>query len=154
MTTEMKCKIIEGDLTARNEGILMHQVNCQGAIGAGVSGPIIKKWPEVEQKYVKACKKYKPDILFGKIQTVWINNGLAIVNSFTQLNYGNSEKTGKKYTNESLLVRNINIVCEKYPDKMVYVPYLIGCGLAGGDWDIVFDGIKDNENLTIVRFVG
>lgn len=154
MTTEMKCKIIEGDLTARNEGILMHQVNCQGAIGAGVSGPIIKKWPEVEQKYGKVCTKYKPDILFGKIQTVWINNGLAIVNSFTQLNYGNSEKTGKKYTNESLLVRNINIVCEKYPDKMVYVPYLIGCGLAGGDWDIVFDGIKDNENLTIVRFVG
>lgn len=48
-------RVIERDITTVEEGIVAHQVNCQGAIGAGVSGAICRKWPEAERAYRAFC---------------------------------------------------------------------------------------------------
>ena len=32
---------------------------------------------------------------------------------------------------------------EQYPDKMVSLPYGIGCGIAGGDWNVIQKIIKE-----------
>lgn len=151
-------RIINEDITNVTTGIIIHQVNCRNRIGAGVSCPIIKKWPAVETAYHYYCTSHTPADLLGQMQTVVVRepdefglNGLTIVNSFTQMNYGNAAKTGKVYTNMRLLVKNILKVCYQNADMTVYVPYGIGCGLAGGDWDELTAWLSDVPNLVAVR---
>lgn len=145
--------IISGDITDFNNGIIIHQVNCQNKIGAGVSGAIIKKYPIVKEQYHQHCGVYKPTAMLGTYQEIKASENLIIINSYTQLYYGNSTKTHKVYTNMPYLIANIKEICDKYKDRTVYVPYLIGCGLAGGNWDELYEEIKDIDNLIIVRKV-
>lgn len=130
-----------------NKGIICHQVNCCGAIGAGVSGAIIRKYPIVGKKYTELCKRSTKYDLFGTIQPIEINDDLTIVNLFTQLNYGNSKKTGIIYTDMAKLTASLRSLLDN-PDAYVYVPEYIGCGLAGGDWN-EFMRIMQDTNLHI-----
>ena len=134
-------QILEGDITNICCGTIVHQVNCQGAIGAGVSGAIIQKWPEVESAYRYKCYEQKPEELYGDTQVVQINRDLRVVNLYTQLNYGNAKKTGIVYTDVNRLVQALRDVCKDF--STVYAPYGIGCGLAGADWDDLYTRIKD-----------
>lgn len=144
--------IIEGDITDVSEGIIMHQVNCKNRIGAGVSGAIINKYPEVEKEYHNSFKKCLPEKLFGSIIEIHINQKLSVINCYSQFSYGNSAKTGITYTDMDMLVNHIRYVCANNPDKTIYVPYGIGCGLAGGNWDFVYSNIEHINNLVIVKF--
>lgn len=151
-------RIVAGDITNVTTGIVVHQVNCRNRIGAGVSGPIVKKWPEVETSYHRCCSSHEPTELLGQMQAVVIRepdesgmNGLLVVNSFTQMNYGNAAKTGKTYTDMRLLVKNILKICYQNADATVYVPYGIGCGLAGGNWNELLFWLDDVPNLVAVK---
>ena len=141
-------KEIKGDITEVKSGVLIQQVNCMGAMGAGVALAILKKWPRVREEYIMICSGYAPEKLFGLLYETELEPGLTLVNSFTQFNYGGDVK----HTDEEKLIANIKAAAETYPEREVYIPKLIGCGLAGGDWPTVYEGIKDIDNLTIVEF--
>ena len=141
-------KIINKDITTLKKGILLQQVNCQNAMGSGVAKAIYLKWPQVKEEYHKFAQNKKPEDLLGEIQEIKINEDLLVINSFTQLTYG---RTGK-HTNEDLLIRNIKEIANKYNDKMIVIPYLIGCGLGGGNWDYIFENIKNINNLLICKY--
>lgn len=74
--------------------------------------------------------------------------------SFSQWNCGSD---GKHYTNDQRLVNNIKDVCKDHaissntPYERVYIPYKIGCGFGGGDWDYIYDQIKDIPSLVILK---
>ena len=95
-------------------------------------------------------KNKNPNVLLGLIQEIEINEDLLVVNSFTQLTYG---RIGK-HTDEDLLIRNIKEIANKYSDKIIVIPYLIGCGLGGGNWNYIFKNIKDIKNLLICKYEG
>lgn len=142
-------KIINGDITRiTDNGILVQQVNCKGAMGAGVALAILKRWPIVRTQYLAYCKSHTPSYLFGKIQYVSVTPKLSVANSFSQLSYG----TYKKQTDETCLVNNIKRIVKDNPTKDIYVPYKIGCGLAGGNWENVYHQIADIERLRILQF--
>lgn len=150
--------IIKGSITDVTEGIVVHQVNCRNRIGAGVSGAIIKKWPKVELEFHRLSQKTAPVHLLGQTQFIKISepimenqHGLTIVNLFSQLNYGNSTKTGVVYTDIKALVTNILKICYENPNVPVYIPYGIGCGLAGADWNEVSSWLKDPKNLHAIK---
>ena len=145
-------EIIEGDITDVTNGIIMHQVNCQNRIGAGVSGAIIKKYPLVEKVYHNSFNNYLNKQLFCSIMYIPINDNLTVVNSYTQFYYGNSSKTGIVYTDMDSLKKAIHSVCNKNINIPVYVPYGIGCGLAGGNWNDLYLSIKDIPNLKIIKY--
>ena len=148
-------KVIEGDILNIKNGVIVHQVNCQNAIGAGVSGAIIGKYPQVETAYHYLCRFKKPKDLLGSFQSIRIDRGLEIINLFTQLDYGNSKKTGKVYTDMPLLIKQLHTICHARKDKVtIYVPYGIGCGLAGGDWTEIEKGCADLDNLVAVKLEG
>lgn len=119
------------------KGILCQQVNCQNAIGAGLSGAIADKYPVVNEKYHEAFTKASKEVLFGKAQLIQVEDELYIANLFTQFRYGNSWKTHECYTDTEKLIGAIDRLAEKYPDINIYVPAYIGCGLAGGNWSEV-----------------
>lgn len=130
-------------------GIIAHQVNCCNAIGAGVSKAIINKYPEVEAAYHEYCSGKSKKELFGTYQMIQITPSLSIVNIFSQMNYGNSTKTGKVYTNMECLTNTLKKLADNHIET-VYVPDHIGCGLAGGDWD-EFATIMENTDICIVK---
>lgn len=137
-------KEIYGNLMDYTEGIIAHQVNCRNAIGAGVSGAILKRYPEVGEAYHKEFKNVSNyDNLLGNVQLVRINDKLSIANLFTQLEYGNAAKTGKVYTNVEFLVTGLEYLCKAFPGRDIYIPGYIGCALAGANWEDLKERIKD-----------
>lgn len=149
-------KTITGDITkVITSGYIMHQVNCKAAMGAGVALAICKKWPQVRSEYMDYCHQgSSPTALLGLLQLVKINDGLTVVNSFTQLGFGNSYRTHAVDTDEDKLIKNIHTMAKiaATNNTTLAVPAKIGCGLAGGNWDTVYNNIKDIDNLIIVDF--
>lgn len=157
---EMKGNTImnEKELFGVTEGIICQQCNCRGAYGAGLSGAISDKFPEVYKAFEQFNNLYpNPDEQLGKHHIVVLeqerdgSTKLGVANIFTQRDYGNSAKTGIVYTNTPLLVQNIKEIAEAYPDIPVYVPHAvdkngkhggIGCGLAGEKWENLYPQLQ------------
>lgn len=152
-------KIIKGNLFDYAEsGYIIHQVNCQNDMGSGFAKAFFTKFPKIKTEYHKECEKFIEEnkSIINHLQYVELTDTLTGVNSFTQEYYGNSAKTGRNYTDENALIKNIGKVLERAnsENEQVYIPEKIGCALAGGNWDNVLSGIKkfDTHNLTIVSF--
>lgn len=137
-TPEREPITVPGDIALAEGCIIAHQVNCQDRIGASVSGVITKRWPVVAKRYHEFAQRHPtPADRLGRIQPVPVGNGTYVCNLFTQLNYGDSEKTGVTYTDVDKLIRRLEDLCDKRPNDVICVPENIGCGLAGADWDDV-----------------
>lgn len=143
-------EVIEGDLLDIKEGILLHQVNCMGRMGSGLAGYIRRKYPKVYDEFKEKSENTPREELYGQVQSVKLGDKLFVVNSYSQKYYGRSRDV--KYTNEEMLINNIKKTVEVGTSKglKVYIPYLIGCGLGNGDWDTIYEGIKDLD-LTIIK---
>ena len=138
-------KIVKGNILNATEDIICHQVNCMGIMGAGLAKQIKYKYPEVFKAYKELCNFHKDDLKFllGKILKVDCHDGKKIVNMFGQYNYG----TNSIQTNYTALENCFKKLFEKVSNinnlnKTVAIPYKIGCGLAGGDWNVVFHMIE------------
>lgn len=148
MYTEIKGNLLEADVD-----IIAHQVNCKGAYGAGIALQINNKYPITTKKYKKFVAETREEELLGQCQIVPTEvDGKQVANLFGQLRYG----TGRRQTNYKAL-ENALFQLKDYAEQnnlSVGVPYGIGCGLAGGGWDIVERIIKDVFNdypITVVR---
>jgi len=136
-------KFVVGDLLEAKEDIICHQVNCQGAFGAGIAKQIAKEYPETKKEYVDYCENRKG--LLGDV-LVTVEEDFLIANLFGQVNYGSYGKHFKKFGRQTIYP-SLKYAMEKlkneFPNESYAFPYLMGCGLAGGDWDVVLDMIKD-----------
>lgn len=137
-----------GDITTVTSGIILHQVNCQNAMGSGVARALFLKWPLVKTRYHEFNKNKQPEQLLGELDTFFVDKDIMVANSYSQLNFGYSNK---RFTNEQLLINNIIKISQKYPDQTIYIPFKIGAGLGGGDWDTIYNGIKNLDNVTIIE---
>lgn len=111
-------------------GIIAHQVNCRGAMGAGVALAIRNKWPDVFRAY----SSYK--LKTGNIQFVKVSDNpiLYVCNLAGQNAYGKDvQKTDYDAVDEAMIKLAAASRKTGFP---VYVPRLMGCGLAGGNWDV------------------
>ena len=157
-------KIIKGNIMDITEGIIIHQVNCQNVIGAGLAKQIITKYPIVEKVYHTICETYPKQQLLGKCSFIHVTDKLTIVNLYGQYYYGNPKKTGKVYTDVNTLTNCLRDIYEKYKDNNstkndqkithtktpIYIPYGIGCGLGGANWEDIETRIKDLD-ITVVK---
>ena len=127
---------IQGNLLETTVGVIAHGVNCQNKMGSGVAKALYSKWPDVKAKYHRYCEYFsksnvKPDKLLGKYVEVKIDSGPTVVNCFTQLYYGYD---GRKYVSYDAIYDCFRNLSMDYAE--IAIPK-IGCGLAGGDWEIV-----------------
>lgn len=131
----------ENGLLDIHHGIIVHQVNCQDRIGAGLSGVLIRRFPQIGEAYHQMFKTHSKEEVFGMWQPVNCGN-VIVINLFTQFYYGNAQKTGKVYTDYNKLSHCLRSIRESYPTSDIYAPEFLGCGLAGGDWGKVKDLIE------------
>lgn len=148
-------KIVEGNILNAPENIIGHQVNCQGVMGAGLAKQIRSKYPEVFNNYselVSSCEN-KSDLL-GKMQLVTCGENRWVANVFGQYSYGRGNVNYTSYIaleDAMICLRDIAI---KH-NLTVALPFGIGCGLAGGNWDIVEKMIVntfEQHGVTLYRF--
>jgi len=145
-----KIQTINGDITKTTKGIVCHQVNCMGKMGAGVALQIRKTWPIVYDEYIKEFKLN--NLQLGKIFITQISEQLFIANLCAQHYYG---KTAK-HTNYDAVYNCLNLLnyqMIRYNINLdVYFPYKMGCNLAGGNWNIIETIIRETitNNIIIV----
>lgn len=143
-------KTITGNILSIDKGIICHQVNCKGVMGAGLALQIKNKWPEAYDGYMTAHRgKYW---CLGAILPVLVSDDLCVVHMAGQNEYG--REPGKIYTNYMALATCMTKAADfaKAVDRPIYIPYGIGCGFAGGDWKVVSEMIdKFIPDATVVR---
>jgi O-acetyl-ADP-ribose deacetylase (regulator of RNase III) len=134
--------IKKGNVLDSKFQVIAHQVNCQGVMGAGVAKAVKNKYPEVYEEYRSYCDEDLNDEIFGTCLAVEVNDGKVIANLFGQNEYG----VGVVQTNykklHSALVELKEYMIENGLITLSF-PYMIGCGLAGGDVAVVEVLIRD-----------
>lgn len=147
---------IEGNLLEQKLDIIGHQVNGLGIMGGGIALQIKKRYPNVYREYKTICSPIKPKKNLGVCQVVEKESGSNsyVANLFGQSNIGPGLQTDYKALEESL-TKLKDYAQER--DLSVGLPYMIGCGLAGGDWNIVrgiIENVFNNYPVTICRLIG
>lgn len=130
-----------GNILDVEQGIVCHQVNCRGVMGAGIAKSIRNKWPWVYEAYVKA------ELRLGLAHLVKVGENLLVANLCGQYNYGRD----KKYTDYMAVRKALRTIANwrKLNEEItgvslpIYVPYKMGCSNAGGDWYLVHNIVKD-----------
>jgi len=127
-------RVITEDLLSIESGIIVHQVNTDGVMGAGIAKSLREKYPYMYNAYQTICSNQRDSSnLMGKLYT-YHSSPLVIVNLFAQTlstNAGDGRRTSYDAT-----VDGWHRIKRRALGRQVYVPYGIGCGLGGGDWNI------------------
>lgn len=144
---------MQGDIMSPNrtghEVLVCHQVNCMGVMGAGLAKQLRDLFPQMYRSYKALCNMASDKrTLLGQIDTCPVNyNGYdyTIVSIFGQEHYGK----GGCFTDYDALrkaFQTIRGMASPLPARVstrVRIPYRLGCGLAGGDWNVVISIIQE-----------
>lgn len=129
-----------GDILNAEQGLILHQVNCQGVMGSGVAKAIRNKWPVVYQKYNRICAANcanEGEGLLGLFQRVAVGEGMWVGNLFGQQFYGRNP--GSRYTSYDALDAALETAagfCREHNISMVHYP-MLGAGLGNGNWNVI-----------------
>lgn len=126
-------------LTATDIEIIAHQANCQNTFGAGIAKSIKEMYPKAYHADTMAYKDGKA--VLGSYSFCHLDGHIKkIFNLYGQ----NLNGKAKRKTNYDALYTALegmrNYLTDNDEDLVptnIGLPYLIGCGLGGGDWRIV-----------------
>lgn len=135
--------------------ILVHQVNGLGVMGAGLAKQIAERYPHVERAYKRFVQTdgATPEELLGACLLAPASDHLTIANVFGQARIGRQKRqTDYKALENALIAVTARAYAES---KTVAIPHKLGCGLAGGDWDVVepmIERIFEGVDVTIYHY--
>ena len=137
MIKHIKCDIFES-----GADVICHQVNCQGVMGGGLAKQVREKYPRIFEFYKNRCDDARnKKSLLGVVQFASIGDGRHIANLFAQETFGYDDKC---YTDYKALKTCLTTVRDAPAKKdVIAIPYMIGCGLARGDWNVVYNIIQE-----------
>lgn len=131
--------IVKGNLLDAKEDIIAHQVNVYGIMGAGVAYQIANKYPKVNELYKQQCELQEDKKRLIGTLYVCEEHNKKIANLFSQNTIADRYGNLTNYEALDKCFSRLNLM-----GLSVAIPYKIGCGIAGGDWDKVMDIIIDN----------
>ena len=124
----------KGDVLESDERVIVHGCNCFNTMGSGIARQIKKKFPTayaVDQKTVRGDESKLGTFTYALCGDK-LADPIFVVNAYTQCRYGRDKVYVEYGAIETVFVR----ICEWFPHKVIALPK-IGCGLAGGDWEVV-----------------
>lgn len=132
-------KIVTKNIFESNASIIAHQVNTEGVMGVGLAKELRTRYPGVYETYHKICENYSYDDLIGKIQILKISETQRVANLFAE-SLNKSYEGDRKTDYDALRICLQKLNAQK---TSIAIPYKLGCGLGGGDWDLVLQMIKE-----------
>ena len=148
-------KTVKGDLIQLalkdSFDVIIHGCNCFHTMGAGIAKFIKKEFPEAYTEDVLTVYGDKKKLGYVSIAHIEREGAsFSVVNGYTQFDF-----KGKMNVDYEA-IRNVFRTVKNSFREDVRIGYpLIGCGLAGGDWDIVSKIIEEELNgldHTLVEF--
>ena len=136
----MEINYLKGDATApsvKGNKIIAHVCNDLGGWGKGFVMEISKRWSEPESQYRAWHRnRSKNDFALGSVQFVPVEKYITIANMIGQRGVKRGSK-GVPVRYEA--IRECLMLVAEHAletDASIHMPR-IGCGLAGGKWDLV-----------------
>ncbi len=141
-------EIIKADLLDTTKGIICHQVNSQGKMGTGIAKQIRIKYPQVYDDYIQVYQTSGLKLCSSIITQ--IDKELYIASLVGQKYFGRNKNY--VYTNYDALKIALHKTSNYAKDLnlKLYIPFNMGCGLANGNWDKVFEIINNYAPNSIV----
>ena len=129
---------LRGDATRpRGEGfrVVAQIVNDRASTwGGGFALVVRKKWPHVQESF-RSWAASGGNLQLGRVQVASVDDSTAVFNMVCQHGYGPSPKPRIRYAHlKNCLEQLATFVMQK--QASVHIPR-IGCGQAGGSWEIV-----------------
>jgi hypothetical protein len=129
-------EVINKDILTVGRGIICHQVSTKGVARAGLAKALFDTYPEIGKLY----RRDPPGL--GEVALWAVRHDLWICNLAGQLGYGR----GRRFTDYDSVERGLEKL-ERIVNSFhgaavlgelpIYFPYGMGCGLGGGDWEVV-----------------
>ena len=148
----MKITYVKGDAT-RPQGtgkkIIVHICNDLGAWGAGFVLALSRRWSDPEESYRNMPNELR---VLGQVMTVAVENDVIVCNMIAQHGIGRDEKGGIPLRYDALreCLTTVNGFAMKI-NATVHMPR-IGCGLAGGDWNLVEKVIEETLKVDVTVY--
>ena len=143
-------KTINGDLLNATEDFVAHQCNCMSTNAKTLAQQLFIKYPYANT-YKNRIKGNKNTYNIPGTMEIF-GNGIDkrfIINIYSQY-YPSIAKYNNDTTNKRLewFVNCLNEITKinDIQNKTIAMPYNIGCGAAGGDWNIYHKIIEDFAN--------
>lgn len=152
-------KIYEGNLLLSDCTVLAHQSNCFSTMGAGIADEIKKKYPEAYE----SDKRFKlpPRERLGKFSFAMNEEEKRMIfNLYGQFRFGR----GKQFTEHDklksamhLMFQALDLAESRGFEVKLGMPYGMGAGHAGGDWETIYADIeflanKFNREVNLYKF--
>lgn len=132
-----------------NYDFCMHGCNCHNTMGAGIALQIAQNFPyakEADDKTISGDKKKLGKIIIAE------GSPINVINCYTQYNFNRDFRQ----LNYEALYRCLEQIELNIPKtKSILIPQ-IGCGLAGGNWNIVktmIDEVLKYHNTIYVEYL-
>lgn len=155
---------IKGDLLKSDCDFIIHGCNCFHTMGSGIAAQIKKKYPEAYESDLKTpygdvnkLGTYSFVETTRSVQTFDSGQNfpwdytiyeITIVNAYTQFNFGGPPfYTGVegRHADYTAINEVLDDIFNDFPNKVMGMPK-IGCGLGGGDWNVVSEIIERLSN--------
>jgi len=138
------------DILDVTSGLIVHQINPH-VMGAGLALLIRKRYPKVYIDFLE--HKVKGRLNLGYVIVTKVDSRLSIASYVGQLTYGRTGvHTSMSAVGDALYT--IEHYAYKQQIKNVYIPWKMGCGLAGGNWDEISLIIADRLPGSIICKLG
>ena len=146
-------KEVYGDLVKQADefDVVIHGCNCMNTMGGGIAVALRVAYPGIYDADTIAYKAGK--VRLGNMSIHFepsINT--TFVNCYTQHDF-KGRKTGKRDVDYFAIKECMQKVKKRFSGMKIGIP-LIGCGLAGGDWNLVSTIIDEEllgEDVTLVK---
>lgn len=144
---------IFGDLIKQHNefDVILHGCNCKNTMGSGIARSLRDRWPGVYDADTAASASSTNNL--GNVSTYKTPGGVIVVNCYTQFDF-----TGRRYGKMDADYDAIRSCMKKikimFPNSKIGLP-LIGCGLAGGDWNVVSKIVQEelsDMDVTVVKW--
>ena len=138
--------VINGDLFSAPEGIICHQVNCKGKMSRGVAKTFKERYPFAFNQYQNLCHDFIPDELLGTILM-----RAEVDNKWTCCMFAQDDWRGRGCnTNYAAFRECCKAIKREIKSHLgnitINMPYGIGAGLGGGEWEIIYSIIEEELN--------
>lgn len=151
--------IIDGDLfkNLKQHSILIHQTNCLGIANAGIAKQIKNMFPGWFKHYSEYCKLNSSDYILGTFHIYNVpDSDIKICSVFGQNGIGKEQRQTDYEAWKKVLPEIVSSLENRYYMNDIWtvrMPYGIGCGLGGGDWNIMKDLFEYYAGSSPVDFI-
>ena len=156
-------KIVEGSSIFNDlpdYSVLLHQCNTKGWMGNGISKEIARRWPNAFSEYHDYCRWFQDgheDDILGTFVGMYVDPKHIVCSAIAQ-------KTVRKHEQQTdydawedichkIEVQTRAVKVRTGHTWTIHVPYNIGCGQGGGDWETMLGIFKKYFSMSTVDLI-